>query len=78
MVIFDATFALLLVDENADAPSDPETQQPIERARDRIEHLIAELASANVRIGIPTPALAEVLVTQSSRAAELMAALTGW
>ena len=41
MVVFDASILLLLLDPDAGPPKDPQTGQPIENARERIEHLIA-------------------------------------
>ena len=62
MVIFDANFLLLLLDPDVDVPMDPATGQPLARAKDRVEHLIATLSQQRETIGIPTPVVAEVLV----------------
>lgn len=58
---FDTSFLLLLLDSEAAAPSDPETGQPVEHARQRIEHLIDEISQKESKIIIPTPVLAETL-----------------
>lgn len=62
MVIFDANFLLLLLDPDADIPADPATGQPLTRAKERVEHLIAGLSTQRETIGIPTPVVAEILV----------------
>jgi len=62
MVIFDANFLLLLVDPDADVPTDPGTGLPLTRVRERVEFLIAGLSQRKETIGIPTPVVSEVLV----------------
>ncbi len=72
MVIFDATFLLLLVDPEATPPLEPGTKKPVSQARERIEYLISELQKSGERIGVPTPALAEALVASEGSTADLM------
>ncbi|MBF0333531.1 MAG: hypothetical protein HQL40_07770 [Alphaproteobacteria bacterium] len=62
MVVFDSNFLLLLLDPEVDLPLDPATKRPLSRARERIEHLIANLSRQRETIGIPTPVVAEILV----------------
>ena len=62
MILLDATAFALLVNPNADAPSDPSSGQPVSLARERFAHLEAEAQRTGDTILIPTPALAEVLV----------------
>ena len=62
MVIFDANFLLLLLDPNVGVPQDPATGQPLSRAKERVEHLLAALTEQRETIGIPTPVIAEILV----------------
>ena len=62
MVVFDASVLLLLLDPDARASNDPETEQPVEHAKARIEHLIATLEQQRTKVIIPTPVLSEVLV----------------
>lgn len=76
MVVFDATFLLLLVDPGAAPPIDPSTNSPIDKTRERIEHLLQELQDSGERIIIPTPALSEALVGATGRIDELIAVLT--
>jgi len=61
MVVFDTTFLSLLLYPDARPPRDPSTKQPVERAKDRIEHLVETLSKARQKIVIPTPALSELL-----------------
>lgn len=62
IVVLDASVLIFLFEKDAKAPIDPETDKPLDRCYDRVNHLIAELAANSARIIIPTPALAEVLV----------------
>ena len=62
MVVFDTSILLLVIDPNARPPIDPTTAKPIEKAAERIEHLISVLTNAKEKIIIPTPVLSEVLV----------------
>ena len=62
MVIFDTNFLLLLLDPDVDVPTDLATEQPLTRAKERVEHLIAGLSQQRETIGIPTPVIAEILV----------------
>ena len=62
MAVFDASFLILLLHPDAQAPNDPETGTAVEHASDRIEHLVATLEKKKEKIIIPSPALAEFLV----------------
>lgn len=62
MVVFDTSVLLLVLDPNAKAPDDPVTGASVEKAAERIEHLIANLSADKEQIVIPTPVLSEVLV----------------
>jgi len=62
MVVFDATILMLLLRPDVPTARDPITQRPMDRAKDRIEHLVACLEKSKTRILIPTPVLSEVLV----------------
>ena len=59
---FDAGMLILMLQENAAAPLDPKSGSPINKARERVEHLKTTLAEDGYRIIIPTPALSEFLV----------------
>ena len=62
MVVFDSTFLLLALHPNVAVPPDPRTKKPIEKGRERVEHLIDTLSDARTRMFVPSPVLAEVLV----------------
>ncbi len=62
MVVFDSSVLLLVLDPKAKAPTDPATDKPVERATQRVEHLISTLTNAAEKIIIPTPVLSEVLI----------------
>lgn len=62
MVGIDANILSLFLYPTASAPSDFKTKQPIDKAHERAEFLIADLQDRGETILIPTPALSEVLV----------------
>ncbi len=61
-VAFDAGMLILLLQEGASAPVNPETKEEIDRPVERIEFLRDTLVKNNNKIVIPTPSLAEFLV----------------
>ena len=64
-VAFDAGMLILLLQEGASAPVNPETKEEIDRPVERIEFLRDTLVKNNWsgnKIVIPTPSLAEFLV----------------
>ena len=68
MAVLDTTTLLLLIDPTAKPPLDPNTDKPVERCKERLEHLTETLSQAGTKILIPTPVLAEVLVCAGSSA----------
>lgn len=76
MVVFDATFVMLLVDPDAAVPNDPATGRSFSNPRARIEHLLNELNKSGESVLIPTPALSEVLVGARGATADLVAELS--
>lgn len=62
MVVFDTSILLLALEPSIPAPMDPVTKAPIERAAERVEHLIDQLTDEKTTIVIPTPVLSEILV----------------
>ena len=62
MVVFDTSILLLSLDPNAKPPDDPATGQPLDKAAERINYLIENLAADKEKIVIATPVLSEVLV----------------
>jgi predicted nucleic acid-binding protein len=61
MVIADATILLLLLRPGTPVPGD-KNGVPIPQAKERIDYLVNRLENDGTKIGIPTPALSEVLV----------------
>lgn len=70
IVAFDANILVYLFDENANAPISKTTGLPVERCRERVEYLIATLQREKTKIIIPTPSLAESLVSAQDGAPE--------
>jgi hypothetical protein len=62
MVVFDTSTLILAIDPKARPPNDPRTDKPVERCKERVEHLLLTLQKARTPILIPTPVLAEYLV----------------
>jgi predicted nucleic acid-binding protein len=65
MVVFDASILLFVLDESV--------ASSVDRARDRMEHLIDQLSNAGEKIVIPTPALSECLVHAGPAAPDYLA-----
>jgi hypothetical protein len=61
MVVIDATILLLILNPHAPGPKDA-SGNPVPYARERIAYLIKELQRTKTQIGIPAPALSEILV----------------
>ena len=61
-VIFDTTFLLLLFDANAKVANHPDTGKPVDLPKERIDGLIKTFEKDRIKIGVPTPALGELLV----------------
>jgi len=72
MVVFDATMLMLLIRPDSGRPIDSETGQLIDNVRERIAHLIERCEKSKTRIGIPTPALSEVLVRSGKSAIQII------
>tara|TARA_R110002020_G_scaffold468054_2_gene692043 strand:- start:3293 stop:3823 length:531 start_codon:yes stop_codon:yes gene_type:complete len=62
MVVFDTSILLLLFHPDAKPPNDPATGMAVEKAAERIKHLVDVLSNAKEKIVIPTPVLSELLV----------------
>ena len=72
MVVFDATIILALLHSDGPPPRHPETNEPVDRFRERIDHLIEGLEKDRSKIIIPTPTLSEVLVRANAAAGEYL------
>jgi hypothetical protein len=72
MVVFDATMLMLLIRPESGCPLDSTTGKPIENVSERIAYFIEKHEKSKVRIGIPTPALSEVLVRSGASAVQVI------
>ena len=62
MVLFDTDYLSCVLCKPKGTILDPQTGSPVDRPRERIEHLITTMSSKRERILIPTPVLAEIMV----------------
>ena len=76
MVLFDNTILSLLLHPGAKPPNDAKGN-PVERAPERIEHLVRTLEDGKVKIIIPTPALSELLVVAGPEGTKYLAEING-
>ena len=68
MVVFDATMMMLLIRPESGRPLDSTTGEAVAHVQERIAHFVAQNDKTKVRIGLPTPALSEVLVRSGADA----------
>ena len=61
MIIFDASYMVVFLNRDPEPAADRQGK-PVSRFKDRVEYLAASLNASGEQIGIPTPAMAEVLV----------------
>jgi predicted nucleic acid-binding protein len=61
MIIFDASFLVAYLHPNPE-PAKDRNNQEVPKFRERVSHLVATLNASDQLIGVPTPALAEILV----------------
>jgi len=71
MVVFDATMLMLLIRPDSGRPLDS-NGNPIDHVSERIAHFVDQQEKTKTRIGIPTPALSEVLVRSGKAAVEIV------
>jgi hypothetical protein len=69
MIGFDSNMLSLALCPNVDVAVDPETKKKIERPKERVDLLVAELDARGEKILIPMPALAEFLVLTGNASA---------
>lgn len=62
IVVFDTSVLLLAIYPEAAPPTDPETQKPLEHAKQRVDYLIHKLHKGRSKVVIPAPVLSELLV----------------
>jgi predicted nucleic acid-binding protein len=75
MIIFDATYLVVLLNPNA-APAKDRNGLPVSMFKERVEYLTADLNASGEQIGIPAPAMAEVLVRAGKGKAQFVAILS--
>lgn len=66
VVVFDTSVLLLAIHPESRPPADPETQKPLEFAKQRVDYLIRKLQKNRSKVVIPAPALSELLVHAGS------------
>jgi predicted nucleic acid-binding protein len=69
MVVIDATALLLMLRPGTPVPPGP-NGIPVDRPKERIDYLIAQLDKTDTKIIIPTPALSEALVRAGAAASQ--------
>jgi len=77
MVVFDTSILLLLLHPEAKQAIDPATGVAVEKAAERIKHLVDVLANAKEKIIIPTPVLSELLVHAGEATNQYLDVLNG-
>ncbi len=71
--LFDTGFLLVLFDPKARVPHDKSTGKPVvDRAQDRIAHLVQVMSERRGKIIIPAPALAEFMFLAADRRNEYL------
>jgi predicted nucleic acid-binding protein len=73
MVVFDTTILLPILWSGVPAPNHPQTGEPVERFRARINHLVSYLEKNRTKIIIPTPVLSEILVRAGAAGPDYLA-----
>ncbi len=68
----DADILLMLFMPKVPVPADPATQKPVDRPKERIEHLVATLDRERKKLIIPTPALSEFLARAGRAAPKIL------
>lgn len=71
MIVFDASYLLIFLRDNM-PPARDRNDKPVEKFKERIQFLIASLDASNTIIGIPTPALAEIMVRAGAAGPEYL------
>jgi predicted nucleic acid-binding protein len=61
-VVFDTSILVLAVNPEAKPPKNPNTDSPLEHARQRVDYLIRTLSKKKASVVIPSPVLCELLI----------------
>ncbi|HSZ01179.1 MAG TPA: PIN domain-containing protein [Terriglobales bacterium] len=75
MIIFDSTYLVVFLNANPPPAKDRE-DKPVPQFKERVEYLAARLDASNEPIGIPAPAMAEVLVRAGKGRAKYVSILS--
>ncbi|MGA3333118.1 MAG: PIN domain-containing protein [Terracidiphilus sp.] len=75
MIIFDASYLVVFLNKNPE-PAKDRQGNPVTRFKERVEYLASSLNSTGEQIGIPTPAMAEVLVRSGKGRAQFVSILS--
>lgn len=75
MIIFDSTFLVVYLNPNPPTAMDRDGK-PVEQFKERVAHLAGTLDVSNEPIGVPAPAMAEVLVRAGKGRAQLVSILS--
>lgn len=71
IVVVDSSALALLVNHDANPPTDPSTGAALTLARERIEKFVGDMDAKNDVLVVPTPVLAEILVKAGQGAGEV-------
>jgi predicted nucleic acid-binding protein len=75
MIIFDASYLVVFLNKNPE-PAKDRLGQPVVKFKERVEYLASSINSSGEQIGIPTPAMAEVLVRAGKGRSQFVAILS--
>jgi len=75
LIIFDASYLVALLYPNC-PPAKDRADRPVSQFKERIEYLVSEMDIRNDLVGIPTPAMAEVLVRSGNARSRYVKALS--
>jgi hypothetical protein len=75
VIIFDASYLVVLMHPNP-APAKDRENKPVSQFRERVAHLTSTMDVSNNSIGVPTPAMAEVLVRSGAARAKYVSVLS--
>jgi len=71
VIIFDASYLLIFLRDNM-PPARDRNDKPVEKFKERVQFLIGSLDASNTIIGVPTPALAEIMVLAGTAGPEYL------
>ena len=75
MIIFDSTYLVVYLHPNP-KPAMDRSNQPVKQFKERVHNLIGTLNASSTVVGVPTPALAEVLVRSGKSRGQFLTTLS--